>query len=484
LQCDFLEVGMKRYMLLVLTGILALYVYIQCESYAVTGMKVYMNTNRVDEGIAVMEQRIKEVPTDAEAYFWLGQLYQNKYNNKNSADKSALDKSLTQYELSLKYSSKFDKQVDGNLRGLYLTLCTNGSNFLKTANNESDSLRRFTAFQKSYSEYEYAGRLKSYCRSLELDNKYLEGMIVSQFGMGNDEKSNDLAKQLLTKEPKNMNALIRVAESSFNRAEREKTAGKIDTSLYKDAINYWSKLIEYYPEKLPEVTDGLGVSYENIGEYNKALELYQEVLKKDPNNKQIIIASGLVKYRMHNINGAVEMFNQALKKYPDDTQLYKLIAFPLWEEMVVKTNARIEPTRGEIDTLLPYMEKVVQIDSNSVVGWSALTVMYTKLRVVYDDSTAGGKAQHAFLKYTQLTTPASEPEFYYTVQVIATSNKTEAENVQKNLSLLNIPEVTLLQESNLWKVNVGKYRDQKGAEMMRNQMKERGYNDSSVVKIK
>jgi tetratricopeptide (TPR) repeat protein len=475
---------MKRYTLLVLAGILALYVYIQCESYAVTGMKVYMNTNNVDEGIAVLEQRVKEVPTDAAARYYLGQLYQNKYNNKNSADKSALDRSLTQYELSLKYSSQFEKQIDGSLRNLYITLCTNGSNFLKTANNESDSLRRFTAFQKSYSEYEYAGRLKSYSRSLELDNKYFEGMIVSQFGMGNDEKSTELSKQLLTKEPKNMNALIRVAESSFNRAERVKTAGKIDTSSYKDAINYWSKLIEYYPEKLSEVIDALGVSYENIGEYNKALELYQEVLKKDPNNKEMIIASGLIMYRMHNIKGAVEMFNQALKRYPDDTQLYKLIAFPLWEEMSGKINANIEPTKGEIDTLLPYMEKVVQIDSNSVAGWSALSVMYLKLNVSYNDSSAGDKIKHAFLKYTQLTASASEQEFYYTVQVIATSNRIEAENVQKNLSLLNIPEVTLLQENNLWKVNAGKYKDQNDAEMMRNRLKEMGYNDSSVVKQK
>jgi tetratricopeptide (TPR) repeat protein len=309
-------------------------------------------------------------------------------------------------------------------------------------------------------------------------------MIVSQFGMGNDEKSTELSKQLLTKEPKNMNALIRVAESSFNRAERVKTAGKIDTSSYKDAINYWSKLIEYYPEKLSEVIDALGVSYENIGEYNKALELYQEVLKKDPNNKEMIIASGLIMYRMHNIKGAVEMFNQALKRYPDDTQLYKLIAFPLWEEMSGKINANIEPTKGEIDTLLPYMEKVVQIDSNSVAGWSALSVMYLKLNVSYNDSSAGDKIKHAFLKYTQLTASASEPEFYYTVQVTATSNRTEAENVQKNLSLLNIPEVTLLQENNLWKVNIGKYKDQNDAEMMRNRLKEMGYNDSSVVKQK
>jgi cell division septation protein DedD len=85
---------------------------------------------------------------------------------------------------------------------------------------------------------------------------------------------------------------------------------------------------------------------------------------------------------------------------------------------------------------------------------------------------------------TTLIMPVSEPEFYYTVQVIATSNRTEAENVQKNLSLLKIPEVTLLQENNLWKIHIGKYRDQKDAEMMRNQMKEMGFNDSFVVKQK
>jgi len=80
--------------------------------------------------------------------------------------------------------------------------------------------------------------------------------------------------------------------------------------------------------------------------------------------------------------------------------------------------------------------------------------------------------------------PDIEKDSFYTVQIIATSNKTEAENIQRNLLLLKVPEVSLLFEDSLWKIQVGTFKEQKDAEAMKNRMKTMGFNDSFVVKRK
>jgi len=69
---------------------------------------------------------------------------------------------------------------------------------------------------------------------------------------------------------------------------------------------------------------------------------------------------------------------------------------------------------------------------------------------------------------------------FYTVQLIATTNKTEAENMLKNLTLLDITDAALVKERDFWKIQVGHFSDYSEAVKMLNQVKKMGFNDSWI----
>ncbi len=86
----------------------------------------------------------------------------------------------------------------------------------------------------------------------------------------------------------------------------------------------------------------------------------------------------------------------------------------------------------------------------------------------------------------ETTIPAKIPgaKIVYTIQVIATKNKKEAENLQKNLKMLKIDNSFLNNEDGLWKVQVGKYKSSQEARSDLRRIREMGFNDSWITKRK
>lgn len=74
-----------------------------------------------------------------------------------------------------------------------------------------------------------------------------------------------------------------------------------------------------------------------------------------------------------------------------------------------------------------------------------------------------------------------DPPTFYTVQLIATTNETEAENMLKNLTLLDITNAALVKEGDFWKIQVGHFSDYSEAVKMLNQVKKMGFNDSWIT---
>ena len=77
---------------------------------------------------------------------------------------------------------------------------------------------------------------------------------------------------------------------------------------------------------------------------------------------------------------------------------------------------------------------------------------------------------------------SANTSIYYTVQLIATTNKTEAENMQGNLNILNISNVNLIKEGDFWKIRVGSFENINDATTLRNRMREMGFDDSWITK--
>ena len=80
-------------------------------------------------------------------------------------------------------------------------------------------------------------------------------------------------------------------------------------------------------------------------------------------------------------------------------------------------------------------------------------------------------------------TPEVNPRtLLYTVQLIATANKTEVENMHRNLILLNITDAVVIKDGVFWKIQVGSYGEYNDAVNMLNRMREMGFNDSWITK--
>ena len=80
-------------------------------------------------------------------------------------------------------------------------------------------------------------------------------------------------------------------------------------------------------------------------------------------------------------------------------------------------------------------------------------------------------------------TPEVKPKTsLYTVQLIATANKTEVENMHRNLILLNIPDAVVIKDGDLWKIQVGSFGEYSDAVKILNRMREMGFNDSWITK--
>ncbi len=73
-------------------------------------------------------------------------------------------------------------------------------------------------------------------------------------------------------------------------------------------------------------------------------------------------------------------------------------------------------------------------------------------------------------------------KFVYTVQVIATKNKKEAEMLQRNLKMLDIDNTIMINEDNLWKLQVGDYSNYNTAAQMLRQIREMGFSDSWITR--
>lgn len=92
----------------------------------------------------------------------------------------------------------------------------------------------------------------------------------------------------------------------------------------------------------------LGYKYEREQNYVKAIELYTEVIKRDPNYKDIYAARGLVYIWTRNYDLALEDYLKAVELNPDNSGLYHNIG-------------NIYGTKGNLDLAIKWYTKSIEI---------------------------------------------------------------------------------------------------------------------------
>jgi GT2 family glycosyltransferase/glycosyltransferase involved in cell wall biosynthesis/Flp pilus assembly protein TadD len=85
---------------------------------------------------------------------------------------------------------------------------------------------------------------------------------------------------------------------------------------HDEALEYWEKLV-VLKNSFPNVYQGLGTSYFNLGRYKEALSAFEKVLELNPGSKEAAIMYALCELYSKNAQSAIDYLKELLKKEPN-----------------------------------------------------------------------------------------------------------------------------------------------------------------------
>jgi cytochrome c-type biogenesis protein CcmH/NrfG len=110
-----------------------------------------------------------------------------------------------------------------------------------------------------------------------------------------------LAKSVLEKDPKNLQALITLGNVYF------------DTDRYQEAIDAYSKALAIDP-KNPDVRTDMGIMYRRLGQFDKAIEAFRQAAQDNPMHANSRFNLGVVlKFDKKDYLGAIKAWEEFLK---------------------------------------------------------------------------------------------------------------------------------------------------------------------------
>jgi len=369
---------MKRFMLVGILVIIAGMVLVQCGSYQKTGAKVYLQKQEYDKAKKQLIAAIEVNPDDWEAHFLLGHdIYRMEEN---------YEKMMEHFNESLKYSNKKRGDIENDRRTTFNRVYNQGARDLRKGQESEDEEIRKAAFESTIKLMETALIIRE-------DLRAIGSIGVSYLGLGQEDVAEKYFLEVLEKDPQDRNCLTQMGNLKFSQAsalESElfseedslKVAEKKEEmqELYKEAIYYYSNLVDYYPEEFTLVITNFAICYDRLGQLDEVLKIYERALADDPENNDFIIQMGIVKFKMGDIDDAVEEFKKALEKDPDNVNLVKSVAISLWEKAYEEKIYKGEMlTIEEATTTLPYLERVVELDDTDFDMWNAIAIIYAQL---------------------------------------------------------------------------------------------------------
>ena len=117
----------------------------------------------------------------------------------------------------------------------------------------------------------------------------------------NHEEDIRLAKAILEKDPRNLEALITLGNAYF------------DTDRYQEAIQAYSRVLAIDP-KNPDVRTDMGIMYRKLGQFDKAIHAFRQAAQDQPLHVNSRFNLGVVlKYDKKDFKGAIQAWEEFLK---------------------------------------------------------------------------------------------------------------------------------------------------------------------------
>jgi len=112
----------------------------------------------------------------------------------------------------------------------------------------------------------------------------------------------------------------------------------------KDAVEWWTKIVEQNPENAFIVIDRLESAYYEMGEFDRARALYGRILNAHPESDVVRLEAAKILEKMGENERALNLLEQA----PEDTKIISL------------AKARLNCIRGDAQTARKYIEKLIE----------------------------------------------------------------------------------------------------------------------------
>ncbi|MCY1633823.1 tetratricopeptide repeat protein [Marinifilum sp. D737] len=345
----------------------------------VTGAQNFLTSGKLDKAKAAIDEGIKheKCVNYPKAYLVKGKVYQGIFESPLPAykdlAKNPLDVAFAAYikALELDEKGKMVKPVKAQM-----------TNMIPDYTNEAVNL---------YNEGDHAGALAAFEKVLEIeamdmfkDNPVVDTAVIFNAGMAAQkaEKYDKAIKYYKQSIDYNYGG----AKAYANLANVLKTSGN-----EAEAVKYLHKGFELFPNDSWMLVELINY-YMLGGEPQKAADYLDKAIALDPNNGSFYRAKGTLYEKTKEPAKAEEMYIKALELTPDDyTSQYNLGLLKLNAAIAKhkeaneimdakKYNEAIKVVYAEYEKVIPYFEKVLEMQPDEKNSLITLKELYFKLR--------------------------------------------------------------------------------------------------------
>ena len=239
--------------------------------------------------------------------------------------------------------------------GNYDTSVKNYSKFLELHPESKEAFYNKGIALQKLSRYKES--LECFSKSFDLDSNFIPALLgkaLSLSLLNEKEKAIEIYEQIISLEGKNLDAYINKATNLLDLGkfeEAENCIKKLENILENEDI-----------ENKEEIIDNIKFIKANIfqqkGEYNKSIELYNELLEKNNEDEKVLINKGICLLKLNNLGEANNCFDIILQKNKKIIQAIEGKAYILLEQK-------------NYSEALKYYEEAIQLNpdnNNNFIG--------------------------------------------------------------------------------------------------------------------
>ncbi|MDQ1770304.1 tetratricopeptide repeat protein [Labilibaculum sp. A4] len=352
---------------------------VSAQKSKVTGAQNYLTSGKLDKAKEAIDEGIQDEKcvAYAKAYLVKGKVYQGIFESPLPAYKKLAEKPLDiafdayMKALELDEKGKMEKPVKAQM-----------TNMIPDYTNEAVNL---------YNAGDFPGALAAFERVLEIEgmDMFKENATIDTAVIFNAGMTAQKADQL-DKAAKYYKQSI---EYNYGGAKTYANLSKVltDSGNKEEGVKYLHKGFELYPNDSWMLVELIN-HYMLGGEPQKAADYLDKAIELDPTNASFYRAKGTLYEKTEEFAKAEEMYTKALSMDPNDfTSQYNLGLLKLNAAIqkhkvaneimdAKKYNEAIKAVYAEYEAVIPYFEKVLEMQPDEKNSMITLKELYFKLR--------------------------------------------------------------------------------------------------------